>query len=385
MSLAREGVLILVGGYPPAYLGGGPIRTIEAMVETRRTDVPVRVLTSARDHGCTELLDVPVDSWTQQGRALVLYADMAGIAGKFRYLRELRRDRSDTLYVNSLFATWISVLPLILQRIGLLRFPRVVLAPRGELDPGALELKSAKKSVFLKVTRLLQLHRGVTWHASSDLERDNIRAFFPEAQVVVKENETLVRARPEADETVRTGPVRFAYLGRVSEKKRVHLLIEAVAGLPPESYELTIHGGGDDEYVQECKELASRLGVPAHFGGPVEHADVADCFDAADFACFPTSGENFGHVIAEAMARGCPVVIGDVTPWTERVRDGRGQIIEDSGDSTQWSRCLSDLAALKAADPEELVRRRRQTLRTYRGWLDARARTSFLDDLPKHY
>src|SRR5581483_8212658 len=30
---------------------------------------------------------------------------------------------------------------------------------------------------------------------------------------------------------------------------------------------------------------------------------------------FPTHGENYGHVIREALAAGCPVIISDQTPW----------------------------------------------------------------------
>ncbi|QEQ57220.1 hypothetical protein [Chlorobium phaeovibrioides] len=49
-----------------------------------------------------------------------------------------------------------------------------VLAPRGEFSPGALQLKAAKKQLFAVVMKILRLHHGVIWHASSDFERLDI-------------------------------------------------------------------------------------------------------------------------------------------------------------------------------------------------------------------
>lgn len=36
-----------------------------------------------------------------------------------------------------------------------------------------------------------------------------------------------------------------------------------------------------------------------------------------DLLLMPTLGENFGHVIPEALISGCPVLISDRTPWRE--------------------------------------------------------------------
>ena len=39
---------------------------------------------------------------------------------------------------------------------------------------------------------------------------------------------------------------------------------------------------------------------------------------------FPTLGENFGHVIIEALVAGCPILISDQTPWRNLETAGVG-------------------------------------------------------------
>jgi glycosyltransferase involved in cell wall biosynthesis len=44
---------------------------------------------------------------------------------------------------------------------------------------------------------------------------------------------------------------------------------------------------------------------------------VSKVFGSAHLFFFPTKGENYGHVIAEALEAGCPVLISDQTPWSD--------------------------------------------------------------------
>ena len=41
---------------------------------------------------------------------------------------------------------------------------------------------------------------------------------------------------------------------------------------------------------------------------------------------FPTLGENFGHVIQEALSAGCPCVISDQTPWQDLYENNAGYV-----------------------------------------------------------
>ena len=43
---------------------------------------------------------------------------------------------------------------------------------------------------------------------------------------------------------------------------------------------------------------------------------------------FPTLGENYGHVIQEALSAGCPVILSDQTPWQDIKKYRVGHIFE---------------------------------------------------------
>jgi glycosyltransferase involved in cell wall biosynthesis len=64
--------------------------------------------------------------------------------------------------------------------------------------------------------------------------------------------------------------------------------------------------------------------VQVKYLGEVEHNSVPVIFADYDLFLFPTLGENFGHVICEALSAGCPVLISDRTPWRGLSASGAG-------------------------------------------------------------
>lgn len=58
--------------------------------------------------------------------------------------------------------------------------------------------------------------------------------------------------------------------------------------------------------------------------GSIPHNDVLDEMGKHDLFFLPTHGENYGHVIMEALSAGCPVLISDQTPWRDLETKGVG-------------------------------------------------------------
>ena len=78
--------------------------------------------------------------------------------------------------------------------------------------------------------------------------------------------------------------------------------------------------------------------MTARFHGAVPHDRVAEIFRAHELFVFPTHGENFGHVVLEALVAGCPVLVSDRTPWRGLARYLAG-----------WDLPLDDVAGMRAA------------------------------------
>lgn len=129
------------------------------------------------------------------------------------------------------------------------------------------------------------------------------------------------------------------FLSRIHPKKGADLLIEAFAGVAPENPELDLVLAGPDQ-IGLAQELCSRaealgMGGRVHFPGMLEGAAKWGAFRGAEAFVLPSHQENFGIVVAEAMASGTPVLISDkVNIWREVAAAGAGLVDEDSAEGT---------------------------------------------------
>jgi glycosyltransferase involved in cell wall biosynthesis len=82
----------------------------------------------------------------------------------------------------------------------------------------------------------------------------------------------------------------------------------------------------DEKYWHLCKELIDKLPtqIDVNYCGAVTPDQVSAVFSGCDLFLFPTRGENYGHVIAESLSAGTPVLLSDQTPWRDLNRDQLG-------------------------------------------------------------
>ena len=320
-------VLVTTRFFTPAFRGGGPIQTLNALVAAAPAEFAVDIICANHDLGETSpLVDRP-NEWLPVGRARVRYVD-----GGFLALYAAYRSVANVsiVYLNSLFSPPYSVIPLLLHRFGLWRGAIILLAPRGELSPGALALKTKKKRVFIQALKTLGLPRAILWHASTEEEANHIRATFGEtSKIVVRENETSLplkaHVRPQRDDRM----PRLLFASRLVQKKGLVTLLEALSTLTVPVHLDIVGAFEDPNYEAVCVAAAGGLpdNVSTSFHGPLARADVLVQMRGADLMAFPTAGENFGHVIAEALSQSCPVMCSTHTPWTERLSTGGGSVV----------------------------------------------------------
>lgn len=152
------------------------------------------------------------------------------------------------------------------------------------------------------------------------------------------------------------------FLSRVHVKKGINFLIEAVARLKPEmrGYTVRIAGEGDENYIAELKLLAQKRGVAdiVSFEGGVYGQRKWDLFRQADLFVLPTHSENFGIVVAEALAAGTPVLTTKGAPWSDLESAHCGWWTEIGTDATVDA--LKAFLSLTEAELEQMGRNGRQ-------------------------
>ena len=310
-------ILTIVDYYVPGYRAGGPLRTIENMVDNLGEQFEFLIITRDRDFGVdTPYQDVAINQWNTVGKAQVYYADPKMYS--WQGLKQIiNTQQHDVLYLNSFFSFSSTILPLLLRRFNSIPNAPVVIAPRGEFSEGAFKIKSTKKKLFVFLAKIMGVYRGLTWQASSEHELTDIRRVMSSVANNIATAPDLLPTKSIKDddapvvveETQR--PLRAIFLSRISRKKNLDYLLRLLAGIH-RPLALSVYGPNEDaQYWNECLELMNQVSdsVEVHYCGEVTPDQVPVVFSENDVFLFPTHGENFGHVIFESLSAGTCVVL----------------------------------------------------------------------------
>lgn len=366
-GVGRTRVAVFAPLYPPAFRGGGPVRSIEALTRTAPSDIEAVVLTSDRDLGASSPLDVPRNRWTRRDNTRVYYASTRHPWRLLRGLLAVRRTRPDIVHLNSFLNPVFSILPVLLWRVGFWGRPIMLVSPRGEFGDGALARHAAKKRAYLHVFRTLRIPGSVVWHSTAPHETAAIRATWGERAVVVERvNDTLLAPAARPAPPPDGEKARFVFLGRIVEHKGLAIVLRALKDIAV-PVTLTVYGADEDAaYLTQCRDLVAQLPayVDVTLEGTVPPEEVADVLHAHDVLVMPTAGENFGHVIAEALSASCFVLTTPWTPWTDILERGGGAVVPDRS-AASWRAALEEVARLPR---HEVAARRAAAGAAYEAW-----------------
>ncbi len=209
---------------------------------------------------------------------------------------------------------------------------KLVTSPRGTLSAWALNRNKRRKSVLWLLQRR-SLALADMLHATSENEYEEIRLQGFKAPVAIIPNGIDVPDIEAPTELAREEVRTLLFLSRIHPTKGLDKLLQAWADLEQKhlNWRLVIAGRGNPEHVEYVTKLAATLGVNrVDFPGPLYGEFKTAAYQNADLFVLPTHSENFGVVIAEALAHGCPVVVSRGAPWAGIEAEGCGWWIENT-------------------------------------------------------
>ena len=243
----------------------------------------------------------------------------AALGGSAELRRLLRRVEADLLHGHGL---WQLPVHHMMQAARARALPAII-SPRGMLVPQALQASRRRKHVAGWIFQNRDLHAATCIHATSGLEAESCRQYgLRNPLAVIPNGLELVDYCPlDAVDPSSQRERTLLFMSRIHPHKGLPYLLEAWSTLQHDfpGWRVVIAGNDDGNTEAGLRQMAVQLGVDhtVDFRGPVFGNAKLKLLREADLFVLPTHSENFGIVVAEALASGVPVVTSTGTPWQE--------------------------------------------------------------------
>ena len=302
---------------------GGPSTAVLAMTQALTSAGVKADIITTNDNGLGILqvtTDTMVDYLGSRVCFLPRWSPTIGALREFQYASNFSQwlnnamGEYDGLHVHAVFSYLSTRAMMIARKSG----KPYIVRPLGQLDAWSLTQKALKKSLYFHAVEKRNLEGAAAIHCTSPTEAANVQKLLPNSRVEVIPHgveplPTLVDARSRlreklglpADATI------LLFLSRWHRKKNIPLLIEALAQMTSEPWTLVLSGSGDAEYSEFVERAIRELGLTNRVlcPGHVQGEDKALLLQGADLFVLPSSSENFGIAVAEALVSGLPVVV----------------------------------------------------------------------------
>ncbi len=363
-------ILIVTGNYLPGYKDGGPIRSIQNLTEALGDEYQFYILAADRDLGESrpykQLVEgtFQYDQWNPVGKAFVRYVR----DGRFTKSEiEMLAEEMDLIYSTSFYREYGRYI-LWLKKCGKLDGKTVVFASMGVFSKGALKTKALKKAVYIGLMKVLGVFDGIIWSVTSPREEQELKEVIGDkATCMIAED--LPRLPVELpDHSYDDETLKIVFISRIVEKKNLTYackVLREVGKSCAGKIVFHIYGPKEDKsYWEKCEKIIEEFGetIDCQYMGEVPAEAVPGIFAKYDVFLFPTRGENYGHVIYEALMAGCIPLISDQTPWLdfEEKQVGYVKKLEDINQDNPFVRTLQNLLKMSAAEKKRMSENAKQ-------------------------
>lgn len=317
-TIAYPRIFIFIDWFYPAYKAGGPVVATVNFVNYMKDFYEVYVFTGDTDLGEKKpLQNIASNRWIEQEKNVKIFYASSGYLTLRAIKDQLRTIGPSYIYINSIYSKNFSLLPLLVNRYWNSK-SKIILAPRGMLKASAVSHKRIKKTIFLRLFRILKLQKDIFFHATDETEQQDIKRYFGDRNQVYLVSDFVAAIPPYKNSLPKVaGEVKMIFVGRIHPIKNLLFVLECLSKIN-QTVVLTIIGNIEDTAYWEVCELKIKAlpsTVTIDMKNDLPHAALWSLLMENHVFILPTKGENFGHAIFEAMAAGKPVIISDQTPW----------------------------------------------------------------------
>jgi glycosyltransferase involved in cell wall biosynthesis len=234
------------------------------------------------------------------------------------------------------------------------------------LTSWSLAHRSAKKRLAWSTYQRHVMNQAACFHVTAQAEADEIRGLgFSQPAAIIP---NAVDVPPSVPTTSPGGPRRALFLSRIHPKKGLPLLLEAWSRACPKDWILELVGPDENGHRSELEKQIHALDLSnsVFFNGPVSDRAKWKKYASADLFVLPSHSENFGIVVAEALAAGVPVLTTTGTPWQELETHDCGWWTNPSVDAL--SDALRQATALSSEELQKKGSRGRTLIRKKYAW-----------------
>ena len=309
----------------PGFKAGGPIRSCAAIVHHLKSLADFYIVSRNTDYCETIPYNgVKSNDWNRISESENVYY-ISGDQLKIGTIKKLiESEIFSSIYINGIYSFYFSILPLYFSKK---LKQKIIVAPRGMLARSAIAVKGYKKNIFIAAGKFFGLYEDVIFHSTSMEENSDIlKVFGKNTNVKNAPNLTVLDNQKFVSREKKVGYLHLINAARISPEKNLLYALEILNEIDL-NVKFDIYGTIYDTYywnqcLDSIKDMPSNIEVKYH--DAIENNLLSSKLESAHFLFMPTRGENFGHIIAESLSAGCPVIISDQTPWKQLAKKNIG-------------------------------------------------------------
>jgi glycosyltransferase involved in cell wall biosynthesis len=333
-------ILHYIPVYAPAWQFGGPILSVSQLCEglvSLGHEVEVFTSNAGLENHPNIISNHPT---VNNGVTVTYFSSVSGIGGIHSPgMEETVKRRVKEFDLVHITGIWQPTSYAACQAAKTFNIP-YILSLRGALSPYSWSQKTLKKTLYYLWRERWNVNNatGIHYTAQQEFEECHWLNFSGKPIIIPNgldtdfwQSDPLGAKAWREKQEFKKDEFLLLNVGRLHHKKGLDLLPSVLNKIRDLEWKMIFVGGDDDgtknQLIRQFESL--KLSDRVHFLPKCEPQKLCAIYSACNLFVLPSRHENFGNVVVEALACGCPVMISDrVGLHREISRDNMGWVLK---------------------------------------------------------